>query len=101
MKVLEVFWRFFALGWVSFGGPMAHIGYFRHTFVEKVAWLDDDHYSRLVALSQFLPGSGSSPGWVCYWAAPCRFLGRLCRLHWFYLTVLFAVVFCRRLPTGY
>lgn len=60
MKVLEVFWRFFILGWISFGGPMAHIGYFRKTFVEQLQWLDDSHYSRLVALSQFLPGPGSS-----------------------------------------
>lgn len=50
----------FLLGWVSFGGPAAHLGYFRHTFVEKLAWMDEAHYSRLIALSQFLPGPGSS-----------------------------------------
>ena len=57
---IEVFWRFLLLGCVSFGGPAAHIGYFRTTFVEKLKWLDDDAYARLVALSQFLPGPGSS-----------------------------------------
>lgn len=48
------------LGWVSFGGPAAHIGYFRQTFVEKLKWLDDHEYGQIVALSQFLPGPGSS-----------------------------------------
>lgn len=57
---LEIFWQFLLLGLVSFGGPMAHIGYFRKTFVEKLRWLDDEAYTKLVALSQFLPGPSSS-----------------------------------------
>lgn len=48
------------MGWVSFGGPAAHIGYFRKTFVEQREWLSDEEYAQLVALSQFLPGPGSS-----------------------------------------
>jgi len=59
-QVLDIFWRFLLLGCVSFGGPAAHIGYFRTQFVEKLRWLDDADYARLVALSQFLPGPGSS-----------------------------------------
>ncbi|MCB1860047.1 MAG: chromate efflux transporter [Gammaproteobacteria bacterium] len=58
--VMEVFWRFLALGSVSFGGPAAHIGYFRNLFVTKLGWIDDSAYGRLIALSQFLPGPGSS-----------------------------------------
>ncbi|XAW89994.1 chromate efflux transporter [Vibrio sp. CDRSL-10 TSBA] len=58
--MFEIFKIFFALGWVSFGGPAAHIGYFRQTFVEERAWLSDEEYAQLVALSQFLPGPGSS-----------------------------------------
>ncbi|EIA3111606.1 chromate efflux transporter [Vibrio cholerae] len=58
--MLTIFKTFFALGWVSFGGPAAHIGYFRHTFVEKLRWLNEQEYAQLVALSQFLPGPGSS-----------------------------------------
>ncbi len=54
------FCTFFSLGLVSFGGPAAHIGYFRKTFVEELGWLDDKDYASLVALSQFLPGPGSS-----------------------------------------
>jgi chromate transporter len=60
MRVVEIFWRFFLLGLVSFGGPAAHIGYFHTLFVQKLRWLDDSAYARLIALSQFLPGPGSS-----------------------------------------
>ena len=56
----ELFWRFLALGCISFGGPAAHIGYFRTAFVERLKWLDEASYGRLVALSQFLPGPSSS-----------------------------------------
>ncbi|MCK6262468.1 chromate efflux transporter [Vibrio sp. ZSDE26] len=58
--MLSIFKTFFALGWISFGGPAAHIGYFRNAFVEKRKWLSDDEYGQIVALSQFLPGPGSS-----------------------------------------
>ncbi|NOH54700.1 chromate efflux transporter [Vibrio coralliilyticus] len=58
--MLSIFKTFFWLGWISFGGPAAHIGYFRNTFVEKLKWLDDKEYAQIVALSQFLPGPGSS-----------------------------------------
>ncbi|AQS39999.1 chromate transporter, chromate ion transporter family [Shewanella psychrophila] len=56
----QIFVRFLSLGLVSFGGPAAHIGYFRQTFVSDLKWLDDKHYASLVALSQFMPGPGSS-----------------------------------------
>lgn len=64
-KVWEVFYRFLALGCVSFGGPAAHIGYFQRTFVDKLQWIDGPAYARLVALSQFLPGPGSSQIGFC------------------------------------
>ena len=56
----QVFNRFFALGLISFGGPAAHIGYFRKTFVEDLNWLDSKQYASFIALSQFMPGPGSS-----------------------------------------
>ena len=56
----SLFIQFFILGCTSFGGPAAHLGYFRKTFVEDKKWLTDEHYAQLVALSQFLPGPGSS-----------------------------------------
>lgn len=51
---------FLKLGLTSFGGPVAHLGYFRTEFVEQRRWLDDRSYSDLVALCQFLPGPASS-----------------------------------------
>lgn len=59
-SVLEVFLAFLKLGLTSFGGPVAHLGYFRTEFVERRKWLDDKRYSDLVALCQFLPGPASS-----------------------------------------
>lgn len=56
----EVFATFLRLGLTSFGGPIAHLGYFRAEFVERRRWLDDSRFSQLLALSQFLPGPASS-----------------------------------------
>jgi len=56
----EIFRAFLKLGLTSFGGPIAHLGYFRHEFVEKRRWLDEHAYADLVALCQFLPGPASS-----------------------------------------
>ncbi len=57
LEVLRVFTR---LGLTSFGGPVAHLGYFRTEFVERRGWLDEASYAELVALCQFLPGPASS-----------------------------------------
>ena len=57
---LEVLRVFLKLGLTSFGGPVAHLGYFRREFVVRRAWLDERAYADLVALSQFLPGPASS-----------------------------------------
>ena len=56
----EVLLVFLKLGLMSFGGPVAHLGYFRAEFVERRRWLDDQSYGDLVALCQFLPGPASS-----------------------------------------
>jgi chromate transporter len=58
--VTEVFLAFLSLGCTSFGGPVAHLGYFRTEFVERRSWLDDAAYADIVALCQFLPGPASS-----------------------------------------
>jgi chromate transporter len=57
VEVLRVFLK---LGLTSFGGPIAHIGYFRDEFVMRRRWLDDATYTDLLALCQFLPGPASS-----------------------------------------
>lgn len=59
-NVLEVFWVFLRLGLTSFGGPVAHLAYFREAFVERRRWLSEKAYADLVALCQFLPGPASS-----------------------------------------
>lgn len=56
----EVFKAFLLLGLTSFGGPVAHLGYFRTEFVERRRWLTEQAYADLVALCQFLPGPASS-----------------------------------------
>lgn len=56
----EVFRVFLKLGLTSFGGPIAHLGYFRDELVTRRRWLDDAAYADLVALCQFLPGPASS-----------------------------------------
>ncbi len=80
--VATVFLTFLRLGFTSFGGPVAHIGYFHEEFVVRKKWLDERAYADLVALCQFLPGPASSqvgigvglsqaglPGAVAAWIA--------------------------------
>ena len=59
-RTLEVFLAFLAQGLTAFGGPVAHIGYFRRDFVEKRRWLSEAAFADLLALAQFLPGPASS-----------------------------------------
>lgn len=59
-RIKEVFFAFLVLGLTSFGGPIAHLGYFRAEFVTRRRWLSEADYADLVALCQFLPGPASS-----------------------------------------
>lgn len=77
-NIFEIFYRFFILGLISFGGPMAHIAYFRKTFVEKLKWLDEKEYSKILALSHFLPGPSSSQVGFTIGLKKGGFLGALC-----------------------
>jgi chromate transporter len=56
----EVFRVFLRLGLTSFGGPIAHLAYFREEFVRRRGWLDDAHFAQLLSVCQFLPGPASS-----------------------------------------
>lgn len=79
----EVLAVFLKLGLTCFGGPIAHLGYFRREFVERLRWLDDETFTDLVGLCQFLPGPASSQvgfsigllraGWLGGLAAWCGF----------------------------
>jgi chromate transporter len=64
-RVGEVFAAFLKLGLTSFGGPIAHIGYFRDELVVRRKWLDETAYADLVALCQFLSGPASSQVGFC------------------------------------
>ncbi|SFK69957.1 chromate efflux transporter [Methylophaga sulfidovorans] len=56
----DIFKAFFTLGLTAFGGPVAHIAYFRQAFVENRRWLSDEDFTQLLAVSQTLPGPASS-----------------------------------------
>lgn len=58
--LIAIFRQFFLLGCMSFGGPAAHLGYFKRHFVDTLNWLTNTRYAQLISLSQALPGPGSS-----------------------------------------
>jgi chromate transporter len=58
--VAEIFWTALQLGLTSFGGPIAHLGYFQTAYVEKRRWLSQSEYAEIVTMSQILPGPASS-----------------------------------------
>ncbi len=64
-RLAEILWVFLRLGCTSFGGPVAHLGYFRNEFVVHRRWLSESAYADLVALCQFLPGPASSQVGFC------------------------------------
>src|ERR1700733_15139372 len=59
-SALEVFAIFLRLGLTSFGGPIAHLGYFRAEFVSRRRWLTEQSFAELLAIAQSLPGPASS-----------------------------------------
>jgi len=73
----EVFAAFLRLGLTSFGGPVAHLGYFQEDFVVRRKWLDEKTYVDLVALSQFLPGPASTKVGIAIGLSRAGYLGAL------------------------
>jgi chromate transporter len=73
----EVLLAFFKMGMSCFGGPIAHVGYFRNEFVVRRGWLDEPAYADLVALCQFLPGPASSQVGFCIGLARAGYSGAL------------------------
>ncbi|MDB5507336.1 MAG: chromate transporter [Devosia sp.] len=73
----EVFRAFLKLGLTAFGGPIAHLAYFRTEFVERRQWLDERSFADLVALCQFLPGPASSQVGMAIGLSRAGFLGAL------------------------
>ena len=75
---LEVLRAFFRLGLTSFGGPVAHIGYFRTEFVERRRWVSEQGFADLFALCQFMPGPASSQLGMALGLLRAGPLGMLC-----------------------
>lgn len=59
-SLFRIFLIYLRLGCISFGGPVAHLGYFKNEFVTRRKWLDDSSYTELLGLCQFIPGPSSS-----------------------------------------
>jgi len=76
-QLAEIFTAFLKLGLISFGGPVAHLSYFREEFVVRRRWLDDAVYADLVALCQFLPGPASTQMVFALGSRRAGFLGGL------------------------
>src|SRR6266699_3858061 len=76
-NAFEIFAAFLKLGLTSFGGPIAHLGYFRAEFVERRKWLSEKTYADLVALCQFLPGPASSQVGIAIGLSRAGYLGAL------------------------
>lgn len=76
-SAIEVFLVALRLGLTSFGGPAAHLGYFRHEYVERRRWLTDIEYADTVALCQALPGPASSQIGIAVGTAQAGYLGGL------------------------
>jgi len=88
----EVLAAFLKLGLTSFGGPVAHLGYFRTEFVQRRQWLDDRSYSDLVALCQFLPGPASSQVGMALGLSRAGWLGALAAWSGFTLPSALALI---------
>lgn len=89
-SVAEVFRVFLGLGLTSFGGPVAHLGYFREAFVVRHKWISDRAYADLVALCQFLPGPASSQVGMAIGLMRAGYLGLLAA--WMAFTLPSAII---------
>jgi chromate transporter len=96
-SILIIFLR---LGLTSFGGPVAHLGYFREEFVAKRKWLDEHTYVEIVALCQFLPGPTSSQVGMVLGFFQKKYLGLLAAWLGFTLPSALFLMFLSRLVSG-
>lgn len=97
-SLLEIFGTSLKLGLTSFGGPVAHLGFFKNEYIDKRKWLDDKTYADIIALCQFLPGPASSQVGIAIGMLRGGFLGGV--ISWFGFTmpsvlvlILFALAF--------
>ncbi|MUK90831.1 chromate efflux transporter [Ornithinibacillus sp. L9] len=97
-SLLEILGTSLKLGLTSFGGPVAHLGYFKNEYIDKRKWLDDKTYADIIALCQFLPGPASSQVGIAIGMLRGGLLGGI--VSWFGFTIpsvlvliLFALAF--------
>lgn len=72
---ISVFWVFLKLGCTAFGGPLAHLAFFREEFVVRKKWISESDYSEIIALCQFLPGPASSQVGITIGLSRAGYLG--------------------------
>jgi chromate transporter len=92
-RVADVFLAFLKLGLTSFGGPVAHLGYFRQEFVERRKWLDESSFADVIALCQFLPGPASSQVGIAIGLSRAGYAGALAAWSAFTLPSALALIF--------
>src|SRR5262247_4109141 len=85
VSLLEILWASTRLGLTSFGGPIAHLGYFHEEYVKRRRWIDEQSYADLVALCQSLPGPTSSMVGTAIGFTRAGLVGGL--VHWFGFTL--------------
>ncbi|HDY84841.1 MAG TPA: chromate transporter, partial [Methylophaga sp.] len=99
-RYTDVFKTFLTLGLTSFGGPVAHIAYFRKCFVEEKNWLTDTQFSQLLALCHLLPGPSSSQLGFAIGLLRANGIGALLAFIAFTLpSALFLIIFAYSLDT--
>lgn len=89
-SVLHLFVIFLRLGLTSFGGPVAHFGYFRAEFVDKRKWFTVHSYTDIIALCQLLPGPASSQLAIAIGLSRARYIGAI--VAWFGFTMPSAIL---------
>src|SRR5699024_7900155 len=89
-SLLEIFLTSLKLGLTSFGGPVAHLAYFKDEYIDRKKWLDDKTYADIIAVCQFLPGPASSQVGISIGILRGGFWGGI--LSWFAFTVPSVVI---------
>lgn len=100
-SLLEIFLVSTRLGFTSFGGPTAHLGYFHEEYVRRRKWMDEKSYADLVALAQFLPGPASSQVGIGIGAMRRGVLGGIVSFIGFTLPSVIALILFAHLLTGF
>jgi chromate transporter len=100
-SLLQVLMVSAKLGFTSFGGPTAHLGYFHHEYVKRRNWMDERSYADLVALCQFLPGPASSQVGIGIGVMRAGLIGGLAAWVGFTLPSVIALVLFAFLLKGY